>query len=122
MGDRAVGKERLAEPGKLAATRLAAFLAKQRWFGGKGRGVQSTEIVECIPVRGDTVDALLLIVRVSYAGGLEEIYAIPVLNTERIITASRRDLTPDGTELPLTDALQHEGVLAMLLQMISSRA
>src|SRR2546423_12896808 len=113
MGDRAVGKERLLEPGKLAAPRLAAFLAKQRWFGGKGREVQSTEIVDSIAMRSAVVDALLLIVRVSYAGGLEEIYAIPVLNTERIITASGRDLTPDGTELPLTDALQHEEVLTM---------
>jgi len=102
---------------------LPAFLQRQRWFGGKARTIQRTEVADAISMHMDGVDALLLIVRVNYFDGGLEAYAIPTIAVERkssdadspgaLLQVSRR---PGGTELVLTDALKDEGFQARFLE------
>src|SRR5256885_11451959 len=129
MGEHAVGRERILAGRRVKAELLTAYLAKQRWFGGKGRQIQSTEIVDNVPLRGRGVNAQLLIVRVIYASGADEIYAMPVLDKEGLFDASMDDATrlkmDDATMaagLAPTDALRDEEFLTMLLEAISSEA
>ena len=54
---------------------LPEFLQRQRWFGGKARGLRSVEVEDVIGVGGVTV----LVAGVKYADGAEERYALPVI-------------------------------------------
>ena len=60
---------------------LPAYLARQRWFGGKARRIHSTEIVDFIPLQTGEADAFVLVVRVEYQIGSEERYFLPMLST-----------------------------------------
>ncbi|HEX6330684.1 MAG TPA: maltose alpha-D-glucosyltransferase, partial [Actinomycetota bacterium] len=59
---------------------LPGFLRRARWFGGKGRRIKSTEIVETIPVSGNgtRVAAVIAIVVVDYVEGDPETYVLPL--------------------------------------------
>lgn len=57
------------------ATRLPAFLARQRWFAGKGRDLESVALEETVELEA-TAPCTLAIARVRYAGGFEERYAL----------------------------------------------
>ena len=36
---------------RAVAEQLAAYLLKQRWFGGKARQIRSTELIDLVPVQ-----------------------------------------------------------------------
>jgi maltose alpha-D-glucosyltransferase/alpha-amylase len=125
MANFAVGKEMYSELRSLLPPQLPAFLLQQRWFGGKARQIQGTELADVISIRGKTVEVLLLIVAVKYAHGAEETYAIPVSCGEEqtppkeVDSAQLRLKSPrSGGALILTDALKNEEFLSTLLEMV----
>jgi maltose alpha-D-glucosyltransferase / alpha-amylase len=64
---------------RFGRTILPAYLRKSRWFGGKARKMQQTDIIESIPIgRKGSPTALLLLVEVQYTEGLPELYSLPV--------------------------------------------
>lgn len=69
----------IREVAGLLAPALPAYLARQRWFGGKARRIDSTEILDFIPVQTDEGGAFVLVVRVEYLTGPEERYFLPML-------------------------------------------
>jgi trehalose synthase-fused probable maltokinase len=82
--------------------KLPAFLAEQRWFGGKARGVRSVEILDWIPMCDERVAANLALIDVRYSDAYpDETYALP-------LTA--------GDEP--RDALRDPGFLTLLLKSI----
>ena len=53
---------------------LPRYLATCRWFGGKARRVRAVEIVDAVPLEASR----LVVLRVSYAAGAPELYALPL--------------------------------------------
>lgn len=125
MHHSAAGKGDYIELRRLLSAGLPEFLAKQRWFGGKARQILSTDIADAIPMRCDGFEALLLVVHVNYAGGNEEMYAVPVLCVEQPSSAPQDDSAvlriPDdqtGTAFQVKDACKTDEFLVMLLDTI----
>lgn len=63
---------------KLENEVLADYLMKMRWFGGKGKTIQSINISERAELPLDNNSCILLLVEVSYESGMPEIYQLPV--------------------------------------------
>jgi maltose alpha-D-glucosyltransferase/alpha-amylase len=131
MADPGVGKEML--PGlrrEALAAQLPAFLMKQRWFGGKARKIRSAELTDIVPIQMQNAsEAFLLMVRVTYADGNEESYAMPFLPTvnatlTREVAAASLHIQPEegGAPLVLTDALNDAEFLNALLGLIQREA
>ena len=59
---------------------IARFLPGRRWFGGKARTIRGVSIVDSLPLTGarSPLGARVLIVRVEYAEGEAETYAVPL--------------------------------------------
>lgn len=114
-------KEIVPELRELLAAQLPAFLTKQRWFGGKARRIQSAEIVDIIPLRGESRDALVLIVTVSYIDGANDLYVVPLYRTEAAAAGSENNQpafevsTRHGSHLQFSDAMKDEKALSLLL-------
>ena len=72
-----VENKQIAE--KLENEILPNYIAKMRWFGGKGHDLKSVHIVDyaIIPMN-ESDDAYILIIEVSYHDGFPEIYQLPV--------------------------------------------
>ena len=81
MADSAAGRDVFPELRRALPAQLPAYLARQRWFGGKARTIRAVELTDVVPLpmRGDDHDALLLILSVTYTEGGGESYAMPVL-------------------------------------------
>lgn len=57
---------------------LPDYLMKMRWFGGKGRGIQTVTVIDYAEVPLETKSVYMILIEVSYKSGLPEIYHIPV--------------------------------------------
>mgnify|MGYP000120724635 CR=1 FL=1 len=57
---------------------LPYYMLRQRWFGGKGRHIQSSEIGDVIPVTHDDSLSYLVLVRLEYTEGEPETYLVPL--------------------------------------------
>jgi len=57
---------------------LARHAAGHRWFGGKARRVDRSELMDAVPVGTGRDAAWIALLRVSYAEGAPEVYAIPL--------------------------------------------
>jgi maltose alpha-D-glucosyltransferase/alpha-amylase len=129
MANFAVGKEMYPELQRSLPPQLPAFLSRQRWFGGKARGVRAADLADVVPIRTGALEALLLVVRVEYAHGPEENYSIPVVCSEERSSSKEVDSASlkvearqAGHVLVLTDALKNEEFLSTLLEMIRRKA
>jgi len=60
---------------EVLASLLPTYLQRQRWFGGKGRGLQRLTVTEVLPI-GET--AALALVQLEYTEGLPESYWLPL--------------------------------------------
>jgi trehalose synthase-fused probable maltokinase len=69
----------LPELRRRVSAQLPAFLAAQRWFGGKARQILAVEITDAIPVGREEAAAILLVTNVKYVDGGQEPYSIPVI-------------------------------------------
>jgi maltose alpha-D-glucosyltransferase/alpha-amylase len=113
----AFGKDRNGDLRKTLPAQLPNYLMNQRWFGGKARQIRATEIVDVVSMPGGS--ALLLIVRVSYGSGNDEMYAIPVTaSSEDDASALRLPSEQGSRPIGLKDALSEPRFLTALLELI----
>jgi maltose alpha-D-glucosyltransferase/alpha-amylase len=129
MADVGVGKELVPELRRSLAPQLPGFLIKQRWFGGKARKISSAELIDVVPIRMQTSEALLLIITVKYVDNIEESYAMPVLRAanapstpETESSSLRFQMAGAGAPVILADALKNEEFLSTLLDLIRQKA
>jgi trehalose synthase-fused probable maltokinase len=106
---------------------LPGFLPRQRWFGGKARAIRSAEVIDAISFGGQPSPALVLLVRVEYAHGAGETYAMPVVVQEETHLPEREDpgslsfhSARRGADVHLANAVTHEGFLDALLDGIEN--
>ncbi len=57
---------------------LPNYLQTQRWFGGKARKMQTTQISEVIPVTYGNAEAYFVMLQVTYTEGSPETYLMPL--------------------------------------------
>jgi len=93
---------------------LPRWLPTRRWFGGKARAISRVAIESTVPVL-DTQQ--VLVVRVEYATGEPDRYAVPLgwSATEDGVLARHGAVT-------IHDAVYHAGFRAALLEAIRTRA
>ncbi|HEY6006956.1 MAG TPA: maltose alpha-D-glucosyltransferase [Geobacteraceae bacterium] len=63
---------------RLTETILPEYLRKCRWFGGKGRIVNTITLTDSIPISGADVTVFLLLLEIAYAEGGMEVFLLPV--------------------------------------------
>jgi len=113
---------------------LAAYLLKQRWFGGKARQIRSTELIDLVPLQAGSVEAFVLLARVEYDSGPSDTYMLPLIPSsasgsplgdpsgeqaaDREAVLSIRRQGGDIGDAVLTDALKSERCLSGLLGAI----
>lgn len=111
-------------PQRILEQHLPAFLAEQRWFGGKTRVVRSAKIIDSVPVALEGTIASIHLVRIDYQDGGAETYAVPLLERDGAAAADRPALQipgGNGTRI-LSDALRDPEFLAKLLDLLVSAA
>jgi trehalose synthase-fused probable maltokinase len=106
---------------------LPEFLTHRRWFGGKARRIRAIEIVDVVTVHRDLFRGYLVLVQVSYDGGANDTYDIPLVRvpggeTQRIpdpasVLRFRHESLPE--EIVLVDALSDDQFLGCLLDAIA---
>lgn len=62
----------------LENTLLPAYLNGRRWFGGKGRSLESVRISRTATIPTQRDDVFILLIDVAYHDGLPELYQLPV--------------------------------------------
>ena len=112
----------------LEATALPAFLARQRWFGGKARPIERVRVVDGGPLQ-PPLTPFLAVADVQFADGGTERYALPLtvlaepeisaLWTQRPAAAIAW-IDAEGGRL-LTDALADDNACRGLLAAIDAR-
>jgi maltose alpha-D-glucosyltransferase / alpha-amylase len=63
---------------RLEQTILPDYLQKRRWFGGKGRTINSVSVTDSMPVAGGEAKVFLLFIEVAYAEGGADIVLLPI--------------------------------------------
>ena len=110
------------------------YIRQQRWFGGKARFIQSTEIAEMIPMPFGTAVAYLLLVTLEYTEGEPETYLLPITfalgeKAERVaedypraVVARLGLIGKDKTEEGVVyDAVLSRGFCSALIEAIARR-
>jgi maltose alpha-D-glucosyltransferase/alpha-amylase len=89
---------------------LPSYLAERRWFGGKGRSLESIRIIRqgAVPVEGKNV--FILFLEVSYHDGLPELYQLPVSFANETEAIRLKENTPQAVIARLRMG-DEEGVL-----------
>jgi trehalose synthase-fused probable maltokinase len=114
----------IAEARAQLPSRLPAYFARQRWFGGKARKLQSVEIVDAIPARTNECDAVVFLAAIHYADGAKDFYSLPFIFSEDSANDEQAELSfitgskKTGRTLTLTDALKHRAFQLFLLDLI----
>ncbi|HLZ34481.1 MAG TPA: putative maltokinase [Nitrospira sp.] len=114
---------------------LPSVLRTRRWFGGKGRRIEATRMVESIAIPSGSTTTMLLLIQVEYGDGGVETYTLPVtaafgVEAERIqqdfpqaviapVAVQRNDREETGL---LYDALWNRDAALALLQAISQES
>ncbi len=109
---------------------FARYLPTCRWFGGKGRLVRKTSLVEAVPLNGAEAPAMLFLLEVSYREGTPETYNLPVVYLARERSQILEQQYPQGL-IAYLKVGEEEGVLfdgvycdwfqCLLFEMISKR-
>ncbi len=109
---------------------LPDYLRGSRWFSGKGRAIQSIEIVENLPLHGNGCESHLLACQITYTDGTPEVYVLPVsFISDDSPRRGRRDdseraiahLHSSSGTGSLYDSLYDEGFRTTLLSVIARR-
>jgi maltose alpha-D-glucosyltransferase/alpha-amylase len=109
---------------------LPEYLRTRRWFGGKSRTIQATQILDAIPVPHESPTAYITLVQVEYTEGEAEMYVLPLayaseervaqLQEGQLVIARLRvrdkDREEDGA---LYEALGEKGFAELLLEAIA---
>src|SRR6266545_2505992 len=89
---------------------LTRHAAGRRWFGGKARRVERSEIVDAVPVGAGQDAPRIALLRLWYAEGAAEVYAIPLAFAPGARADEVRAAFP-GTEVALIEAEGETGLL-----------
>ena len=113
---------------------LPSYMEPRRWFGSKARRIKGAEIVEAVPVPGPATDqapvASLCLVRVEFADGDPETYALPLAfatDDQAEDLRARRpqavvaELVAGGEQGVLFDAVQDPRFARALLSTVARR-
>ncbi len=108
---------------------LPAYLIRCRWFGAKAKRINKVVVMESLRIFESDSNSSLLILRVEYLEGGEDLYLLPVSfdvkgiqQESEIITGSVLAYVNVGSsEGILFDGTHNEAVHRALLQMIISR-
>jgi trehalose synthase-fused probable maltokinase len=79
VSDHSMHPQIVSELRQTFLSQLPAFLAGQRWFGGKARQILCVDIIDAIPVGAGDPRTVVLMVTVQYREGAAETYSIPVV-------------------------------------------
>ncbi len=63
---------------ELESSVLLQYMMNTRWFGGKGRGIESVRVIDQATIPMEKSSAALLLIEVSYIEGLPEWYQLPL--------------------------------------------
>ncbi len=108
---------------------LAPFLQRQRWFGGKGRTVETVSIRDWVVLVEEPAPSFAVVVEVFYSSGRPERYFVPMA----VITGDEADMlvrnhvptliatvtASDGSTGVLHDGLSHDASAMRLLHAIA---
>ena len=95
---------------------LITYLKARRWFGGKGRRVQTLQITDLIPL-GDS-DVSIALIRIDYVEGSDETYLIPLSIEWRAnadLSHAVAYVTTEGKRGVLHEPLSQQGFARSLL-------
>ena len=73
------------------ASIFPGYLRTRRWFGGKARTIQTTQITEVIPVPYRESEAYIVLLHVDYTEGLPETYVLPLAYVSESISRREQD-------------------------------
>jgi maltose alpha-D-glucosyltransferase/alpha-amylase len=106
---------------------LPRFLARQRWFGAKGRRIATIEVSDAIHLGSakDASDGIVALVEVSFTEGEPSTYALPLVGRREGEDVGQeyvlaRVETADGVWL-LIDGLRDPRTASALLELIDRR-
>ncbi len=106
---------------------LPAYIHPRRWFGAKSRQIASARIVEALPIETSAGPSWLMLVRLTYADGAADTYALPLASAAGDVAERLRAETPHAIlagapgERVLFDASFAPAFCQALLDMIASR-
>jgi maltose alpha-D-glucosyltransferase / alpha-amylase len=89
---------------------LADYLMKVRWFGGKGRIIQSIKIIDHATLPLPESSAILLLVEVLYESGFPDIYQLPVAFATNDFAAKVHENCP-AAAISYVNIGEQEGIL-----------
>lgn len=107
---------------------LSAYLNNVRWFGGKAKNLQGVSIIERIHLP-DASEAVILFLRIKYAGESPEIYVLPVSYAKQVEGGRILEEHPqsviakvqvNGDEGVLFDAIYSKNFRRELFHLVSS--
>jgi maltose alpha-D-glucosyltransferase/alpha-amylase len=107
---------------------IAAYLPKQRWFGGKGRRITSVSVVDWAEL--PETPSALAVVAVHYQDSGSDLYILPLAAGYGTAVGAIRSGTPSAILCPilspdgdgsLYDGLLDEGTCSMLLRCIGEQ-
>jgi len=95
---------------RLAETILPDYLRKCRWFGGKGRIVNTITVTDRIPISGADVTVFLLLIEIAYTEGGTEVVLLPV---HYAVQGSARQMLKESPEAVIARLRvdENEGIL-----------
>lgn len=110
------------------AANVAAFLVRQRWFGGKGRPLRDVRLAEVIWLRSPPAGLALALLECHYADGPPEFYGLPL---GLLVGDKPLPVPPEAVILPrvttlggpalLYDALAEPAACTFLLELFKLR-
>ena len=92
------------------ASIFPGYLRTRRWFGGKARTIQTTQITEVIPVPYRESEAYIVLLHVDYTEGLPETYVLPLAYVSESI--SRREQEGSTETVGAGSGSHHDQALA----------
>jgi maltose alpha-D-glucosyltransferase/alpha-amylase len=78
------------------ATQLPAYIAKQRWFGGKSRTIRSARIASSVPIDDASIIALI---ELTYDDATIDLYQLPIAIADSSATPTSIIAAVDNTTL-----------------------
>ncbi len=109
---------------------LPGYLRTRRWFGGKARSVQSTQILEAIPMPTESPLAYIILAQVEYTDGEPEIYVLPLAfgpedqvaqgqDKQQVVARLRLQGKGEEQEGVLYEVLGEKGFSRLLLEAVA---
>ncbi|HEX6226506.1 MAG TPA: maltose alpha-D-glucosyltransferase, partial [Chryseolinea sp.] len=89
---------------------LSSYLLKMKWFGGKGKSIESIHIVKHARIPLLEEDAVIFLIEVHYTSGLPEMYQLPVAFGKGEVASEVMNNSPQAVICRL-NIKEEEGIL-----------